>query len=121
VLNEPFSVQSDGTESRCFCYVTDIINAILMITEKNEGKNQIFNIGNPQETTINELINILSEIHGKKIIPEYKNFSKPGTKRRVPDITKLRNIGYSPLVTLKEGLQQTYDWYANYYKNKNNN
>ena len=112
-------VQGDGNESRCFCYVTDIVNAILTITEKDEGRNQIFNIGNPQETTINELINILSEIHGKKIIPEYKSFNKPGTKRRVPDITKLKNLGYLPLVTLEEGLQKTYKWYANYYKNDN--
>ena len=64
---------------------------------------------------------ILGKIHGAKIIPEYKNFSKPGTKRRVPDITKLKKLGYTPLVTLDEGLKKTYDWYANYYRNKNHN
>ena len=119
VLNEPFTVQGDGTESRCFCYVTDIVNAILTITEKNEGRNEIFNIGNPHETTINELISILGEIQGKKIIPEYKDFNKPGTKRRVPDITKLKKIGYLPAVTLEEGLKKTYEWYSDYYRNKN--
>ena len=120
ILDETFTVQGDGTESRCFCYVSDVINAILAIMENEDGKNQIFNIGNPYETSINELIEILGKIHGTKLIPEYKNFSKPGTKRRVPDITKLKNLGYAPTVTLDEGLKKTYDWYADYYRNKNN-
>ena len=54
-----------------------------------------------------------------KIIPKYKNFNKPGTKRRVPDITKLKKLGYTPLTNLDEGLRKTYDWYANYYRNQN--
>ena len=119
VLNEPFTVQGDGTESRCFCYVTDIIKAILIITENEVGLNQIFNIGNPHETTINELITILSKIHGTKIIPEYKSFNKPGTKRRIPDITKLKKLGYNPTVTLEEGLKKTYDWYSDYHISNN--
>ena len=117
VLDEKFTVQGDGTESRCFCFVSDIVKAILTITKSEDGKNEIFNIGNPHEISINELIDVLGKIHGSKIIPEYKNFSKPGTKRRVPDITKLKNLGYTPSITLDEGLKKTYDWYSNYYKN----
>jgi nucleoside-diphosphate-sugar epimerase len=115
VLKESFTVQGDGMESRCFCYITDIIKAILTITENKNGLNQIFNIGNPQETTINELISTLSKIHGAEIIPEYKEFDKPGTKRRVPDITKIQKLGYNPTTTLEEGLKKTYEWYSNYY------
>ncbi|MEK6947068.1 MAG: NAD-dependent epimerase/dehydratase family protein [Nanoarchaeota archaeon] len=118
VLNEPFTVQGDGTESRCFCYVSDIIKAILTIMDSDLGKNEIFNIGNPHEDTINEMIKILEKIHGKKIVPEYRKFDKPGTKRRVPDITKLKRLGYTPSVTLEEGLKKTYDWYAEYYLKK---
>ena len=119
VLNEEFTVQGDGTESRCFCYVSDVVKAILTITQSDKGKNEIFNIGNPHETSINELIDVLGEIHGSKITPKYQDFNKPGTKRRVPDITKLKKLGYSPLTTLDEGLKKTYDWYANYYTNQN--
>lgn len=118
VLNETFTVQGDGTESRCFCYVSDIIKAILTIMSSEDGKNEIFNIGNPHEDTINEMIRVLEKIHGKEILPEYKKFDKPGTKRRVPDISKLNKLGYTPSVTLEEGLKKTYDWYSNYHKTK---
>jgi UDP-glucose 4-epimerase len=86
--------------------------------DNETGKNEIFNIGNPHEDTINEMIRVLEKIHGKQILPEYKKFDKPGTKRRVPDITKLNKLGYTPSVTLEEGLKKTYDWYADYYLKK---
>lgn len=115
VLNESFTVQGDGTESRCFCYISDIVNAILTIMKSDKGKNEIFNIGNPQETSINELIKVLGKIHGSEIKPIHQKFEKPGTKRRVPDISKLKELGYIPKVSLEEGLTKTYQWYANYY------
>lgn len=116
VRNEPFIVQGDGTETRSFCYVSDAIDGIMIISEDSKAKNEIFNIGTNHEVTIRELIVVLEKIHGKKIKPIYKEFQNSGTRRRVPDITKITKLGYMPKVTLEEGLQKTYEWYANYYK-----
>ena len=116
VRNEPFVVQGDGTETRSFCYVSDAIDGIMIISEHSNTKNEIFNIGTNHEVTIRELIMMLEKVHGKEIKPIYKEFRNSGTKRRVPDITKISKLGYKPKVTLEEGLKRTYEWYANYYK-----
>lgn len=117
VKEEKFLVNGDGTESRSFCYISDIVKEIELITNKSHGKNEIFNIGNPVETTINQLISELEKIHGNKIFPIYTKFENPGTKRRVPDISKIKKLGYTPKISLQEGLEKTYQWYKNYYKN----
>jgi nucleoside-diphosphate-sugar epimerase len=117
VKEEKFLVNGDGTESRSFCYISDIVEEIKLITNISYGKNEIFNIGNPVETTINQLISELEKIHGSEILPVYTKFKNPGTKRRVPDISKIKKLGYTPKISLQEGLEKTYQWYKNYYKN----
>lgn len=121
VKKEPFTVQGNGTESRSFCYVSDIINGIILASSHQNGRNEIFNIGNMVETTINELIELFEKIHGEKIIPIYTPFQKAGTKRRVPDLTKIKKIGYEPKVSLEDGVKKTYEWYTNYYKEETKN
>jgi len=115
VLNETFTIQGNGEESRCFCYISDAINGIRLISDLASSKNNIFNIGTNEEVTINQLIRKLEKIHGEKIIPKYVNFQNPGTKRRNPDISKIKKLGYQQKVTLEEGLNETYDWYKEYY------
>jgi nucleoside-diphosphate-sugar epimerase len=111
VKNEVFTVQGDGSESRCFCYIDDAINAIKLISESESTKNQIFNIGTCEETTIRSLITSLESVSGEKIGPKFSEFSQAGTNRRVPDIQKLQKIGYSPKFSLCDGLKITYEWY----------
>lgn len=119
IKKEPFTVQGDGTESRSFCYVTDIINCILLTSTDDRGRNEIFNMGNPTETTINDLIKLFEKMLNVKINPRYIPFQGEGTKRRVPDITKVRKLGYEPVISLEEGLKKTYDWYSKYYTANN--
>ena len=68
------------------------------------------------ETSILNLIELLSEISGKKIKPQFQVKENPGTNRRVPDISKIKSIGYSPKISLEKGLKTTYDWYSKYYE-----
>jgi len=117
VNEEKFLVNGGGTESRSFCYISDIVKEIELITSGSNGKNEIFNIGNSVETTINQLISELEKIHGKKISPVYTKFDNPGTKRRVPDLSKIKKLGYLPKISLHDGLEKTYQWYENHYKN----
>lgn len=116
VKNEPFEVQGDGQESRCFCYISDAVNAIYTIMENNSIRNNIFNVGNPEETTILKLIEILGDVSGKKINPIFKEFEQHGTRRRVPDLSKINQLGFKPRINLKEGLKETYQWYKNYFE-----
>ena len=116
VKKEKFLVNGDGTESRSFCYISDIIEEIKLITNQSNGKNEIFNIGNPVETSINKLILELEKIYGDKISPVYTKFKNPGTTRRVPDLSKIKKLGYAPKISLNDGLQKTFEWYSNYYK-----
>lgn len=112
-LNEKFTVQGDGTSTRSFCFVGDEIDGIILAATKDEGKNEIFNIGHDKaETSVNELIKYLEEISGKKLNPVHVPQPAGGTDRRVPDISKARKLlGYEPKVGIKEGLKIAFDWY----------
>tara|TARA_Y100000590_G_scaffold33155_1_gene36345 strand:- start:462 stop:1406 length:945 start_codon:yes stop_codon:yes gene_type:complete len=114
--NEEFLVEGDGTETRSFCFIDDAIDATIFVHNDNSFTNRIFNIGNDTETSISNLIELLSKISGKQIQPKFNPKTNPGTKRRIPDISKARSIGYEPKITLEEGFKITYDWYNNYYK-----
>jgi UDP-glucose 4-epimerase len=113
-LDEEFTVQGDGKQTRAFCYVDDAARASLAAAMQPAGANEIFNIGNPREEhTINELIKALAQISGRPISPVYLPFPGEGTRRRVPDIERARRLlGYEPIITLAEGLDATYRWYA---------
>ena len=80
-------------------------------------ENRIFNIGNSEEVSISTLIEYLSKTSGKHIVPEFQERVNLGTKRRVPNISKAKSLGYEPKVSLREGLKITYEWYSKYYKN----
>lgn len=106
-------VEGNGDETRSFCYVDDSIDATLLIKEKQSSQLDVFNVGIDVETKIKDLVNMLAKISNYKITPVFKIKDKPGTTRRIPDITKLKKLGYSPKITLEKGLTLTYDWYLN--------
>ena len=109
--NEEFAVEGTGQETRSFCYVKDCIDATLLIKEKQSTPIDIFNVGNDVETKIIDLIKLLKKVSDKKINPIFKKKEFAGTSRRLPDITKLRKLGYSPKVSLEDGLKLTYQWH----------
>jgi nucleoside-diphosphate-sugar epimerase len=117
VENKEFVLEGDGTETRSFCHIDDAIEGIIISQQNKTFKNRIFNIGNPEEVSINYLVELLSKISGINIKPKYKPKPFAGTKRRVPDISKLKSIGYNPKIALLDGFTTTYDWYNNFYKN----
>jgi len=116
IKNEEFSVEGDGTETRSFCFIDDAIDATLLVNSDDSFKNRIFNVGNDVETSISDLLELLSKISGKAIKPKFKPKDHAGTKRRVPEISKARSLGYNPKITLENGLRITCDWYSKYYR-----
>tara|TARA_B110000438_G_scaffold288112_1_gene321172 strand:- start:9527 stop:10465 length:939 start_codon:yes stop_codon:yes gene_type:complete len=115
VKKEKFTVQGDGNEARCFCYISDAINALTLLMNSTDSKNKIYNIGTNEEIKINDIISILENIHNQSISPTYEEFKNAGTKRRVPDISKITKLGFIPEISFKDGLKLSYDWYSAHY------
>ena|SRR5690242_4538754 len=105
-----FPIQGDGTETRSFCYVDDVVEGILTMYDKG-GHRQIYHIGSDEEITIRDLAARIGKIVGIDLDIQPGALQQGGTKRRCPDISKLRALGWSPVVDLDEGLERTVAWY----------
>ncbi|EQC44039.1 NAD-dependent epimerase/dehydratase family protein [Bacteriovorax sp. Seq25_V] len=108
--NEELTVYGDGSQTRSFCYVTDLVNAIdhvLML-----GDHMPYNIGNPDEYTIKECAELIISALDSKSVLSFKELPKDDPKRRRPDISRVMKLGYLPKVTFAEGLEKT----ASYFK-----
>jgi UDP-glucose 4-epimerase len=105
-----FPIQGDGTETRSFCYVDDVVEGILTMYEKG-GHREIYHIGSDEELTIRELAARIGKIVGMDLDIQPGALQQGGTKRRCPDISKMRALGWSPVVGLDEGLERTVAWY----------
>jgi UDP-glucose 4-epimerase len=106
----------DGSETRAFCYVDDVVDGLEIMLEKGKDKN-IYHIGNDDEVSIRHLIDLICEKVGVQMeVRSGDNTHVGGTKRRCPDITKMRNLGYEPKVQLEEGIERTVAWYKKNYK-----
>lgn len=113
-----FPIQGTGKETRSFIYIDDFIDG-LMLTIKKGKHLSIYHIGTMDEITIAELVREVGSCFGKKLHVIPGELTKGSTPRRCPDITKLRNLGFSPKIPLKQGVAKTALWYiANSPPNK---
>lgn len=106
----PFEIQGDGTQTRAFCYVDDIVSGVLTMYEKG-GHREIYHIGNDHEVTIRDVAQRIGKILGVELDIRTGEAAKGGTPRRCPDIRKMRLLGFEPVVGLEEGLERVVDWY----------
>jgi UDP-glucose 4-epimerase len=106
-----FPIQGDGSETRSFCYVDDCVDGILTMYE-NGGHREIYHIGSDVEITIRDLAARIGKIVGIDLDIQPGESPAGGTRRRCPDISKMRALGWSPEVGLEEGLERTVAWYA---------
>ncbi len=120
LAGEPLTVFGDGSQTRSFTYVDDTIGGILRIAFDSKAKNNFFNIGNENETTINELAEKIIRMTESKSVLEYMPLPEDDPKRRKPDISKARNVlGWEPKIGLDEGLKKTIEWHRNYLLDTN--
>ena len=106
--DQPITVFGDGSQTRSFCYVSDLIEGMIRLAES--GEHNPTNIGNPHEFTLLELAETVIEVteSGSEIIFEPLPTDDPQVRR--PDITKARDVlGWEPTVALRDGLQRTID------------
>jgi len=108
--NKPLTVYGDGSQTRSFCYVTDLIAGIykLMLSNLNEP----VNIGNPNEMTLLELAKKIIELTNSKSEIIYKPLPVNDPKVRRPDIAKAKKeLSWQPKVNLEHGLENTINWF----------
>ncbi len=105
---EPITIYGEGTQTRSFCYVDDLINAFLLMMDTDDGITGPINIGNPGEFTIRQLAELVIELTNSK--SEIRHLPLPAddpTQRR-PDISLAKEkLGWHPDVSLRQGLQKT--------------
>ena len=106
LANRPLTVFGDGSQTRSFCYVSDLLRGIIALAESDW--HDPVNIGNPDEFTLLELADIVRELTGSSSEIVYEALPVDDPKQRKPDITLARErLGWSPEVSLREGLEQT--------------
>jgi UDP-glucose 4-epimerase len=118
LLSHPVTVYGDGKQSRSFTHVTDVVSALIGLSEHPKAVGEVFNVGNGREITIERLALLIKKMTNSKskivYIPYDKAFEKgfEDMIRRVPDITKINHlIGYKPEVNLEESLEKIIDYY----------
>lgn len=106
LANKPFPVFGDGTQTRSFCFVSDMVDGIIAAMEKGE-RGEVYNLGNPQEFTILELAQKVKEAtKSKSKIQLTEPLPKDDPEQRCPDITKAKEkLSWEPKVGLEEGLK----------------
>ncbi|MBA3734317.1 MAG: SDR family oxidoreductase [Actinobacteria bacterium] len=102
---KPLTVFGDGTQTRSFCYVDDLIRGLVALAES--GEHLPVNLGNPAEFTLNELAEVVLRITGSKSELVYEALPVDDPQVRQPDITRARQLlGWEPQVQLEEGLRR---------------
>lgn len=111
LADKPFPVFGDGTQTRSFCFVTDMIDGIIATMEKGQSS-EVYNLGNPSEFTILELAEKIKELTGSSSEIEFvSKLPENDPLRRCPDITEARlNLGWEPKVSLEEGLNKLIEY-----------
>ena len=111
---EPPTVYGDGEQSRDFTYIDNVVEANLRAARAEKTQGQVVNIACGEAITVNAIIALINELLGKNVAPVYAP-SRPGdVKHSLADITAAGNlIGYQPVVTFRQGLEKSIDWYRN--------
>jgi UDP-glucose 4-epimerase len=119
---ENLTVYGSGKQSRCFTYVSDVVEWLVRLASSDEANGQVFNMGNPEEVSISDLAFKIIELTGANVgidhIPYEKAYEQgfEDMERRVPDIRKVEAAtGYSPRIHLEQSLRLTRDWFAKEY------
>ena len=112
------SVYGTGQQSRCFTYISDVIEWLLLLATNDRAVGEVINLGNPEEVTITELARKVVAVTGANVGIDYVPYEEAYEEgfedmlRRVPDITKVQALtGYSPRVTLEEALFRIKAWF----------
>ena len=109
VRGEPVTIYGDGSQTRCFCFVGDVIEGMVALMNHDDAYGKVFNLGATEEISIKELAEKIIELSGSDSKIKYMTYEEAyeegfeDMQRRVPDISRARNlVGFEPTVSLEE-------------------
>lgn len=113
LAGEPLTIYGDGSQTRSFCYVSDMVTALVKVGRAEDTVDEVINLGNPQEMTILELADAVRDIFDKDLELSFCELPEDDPMQRRPDISKSKSmLGWEPVVGLKEGLRATANWFS---------
>lgn len=115
--NEPITIYGDGSQTRSFCYVSDMVEAFIRTMNTEDNFTGPVNLGNPGEFTIKQLAEKTLELTGSKSELIYKDLPLDDPKQRCPDISVAKEVlGWRPDIMLGQGLLKTIEWFSQYFR-----
>ena len=110
--NKNITIFGDGTQTRSFCYVDDLIKGLISMMETDKSVTGPINLGNPNEFTMNQLAREVIRITNSKSKIAYKELPQDDPRKRQPDITLAKSeLNWEPTIELEEGLKKTIDYF----------
>ncbi|OQX08540.1 MAG: NAD-dependent dehydratase [Desulfobulbaceae bacterium A2] len=111
--NEPLTVYGNGSQTRSFCYVDELVDGMVRMMRSSAGFTGPVNLGNPAEFTILELARKVIELTGSRSKIDFRPLPQDDPTQRRPDISLAREqLGWEPRIALEEGLQRTIPYFA---------
>ena len=112
LLGDPLTIYGDGSQTRSFCYVADMVDGLIRLMETDVRDMQPVNLGNPEEVSINELCEVLGGMIDHPLRLERRPLPVDDPRRRRPDITRTKSLlGWKPTTPLRTGLERTMSWF----------
>jgi UDP-glucuronate decarboxylase len=110
----PLSIYGDGSQTRSFCYVDDLVNGIMKVTELNQNPKTPINLGNPNEFSMLELAQIVVEICNSNSEIEFFELPSDDPRQRRPEIELAKSLlHWEPNIQLREGIEKTVSYFRN--------
>ena len=107
------TIHGDGSQTRSFCYVSDLVDGLLRLMESDIDGTEPVNLGNPDEMAVNELLEHVLDLTDADAAVRHLPLPIDDPRRRKPDISRAQaQLGWSPVVPLREGLAATCAWFA---------
>lgn len=112
INNKPFKMYGDGSSTRSFCYIDDLVEGIMRVFQRDVTIGDVINLGNPTELSIKEAIEIFEKIIGQELAKEYLAAQPDDPQKRQPDISKAKQLlGWEPTIDFSSGIKKTLEHY----------
>jgi UDP-glucuronate decarboxylase len=113
LAGEDITVYGDGSQTRSFCYVSDLVDGLMRLMESEEAVGFPVNLGNPVELSVGDLVQRVVALTGSTAPVVHRPLPEDDPRRRKPDIGRAQRVlGWRPRVGLQDGLEATTAWFA---------
>jgi len=120
IQNKDITIYGDGSQTRSFCYVDDMINGFIKLMSAEKDISGPINLGNPKELTVKDLALLILDMTQSKSKLIFKDLPQDDPMSRMPDISNAKKlINWEPSIDIQAGLKKTIDYFSNLLENKN--